>query len=312
MSEQIAMDVGNWVGNFATVERVKNFRLHFLGGEPFLNLEAVHTIIDTIDNNYSIPSSPDGRYVVFTNGDFLTKENLTALKNKGVLIYLHCLNDISLAELEWRINLVRDICHGCAVSIVIDDSPIDRFLEIIKLAIKYRCHPRLSALYLFRPTKPYKRDWEVYTKLPDNYISIYRDKVVSALRLILDSGIAIYPNFIQSDIYITWDKIGINPHFCGRCFYVIDSVGNIRSCSMLHTEIGSIYEHRKASDLSFIQKHVAIEDCRDCEWVTWCQSGCPARRTANEKIYLCDVYKKTFPMMMELKDRWLHRNKKVD
>jgi len=298
MSLTTAKDIGNWIGAFATKENVKNFRCHFLGGEPFLNLEAIFNITDTLDSNYSIPSASDGRYIIFTNGDYLTDENLKEVKLRNILIYIHCLNDISLEELENRILAVKEICHGCALSIVIDDSPVDRFVEIIKLAIKHKCHPRMNALY------------QVGVNYVEEYKKIYREKITRALSLILASGVAIYPNFLQSDLYITWDKVGVNPHFCGKCFYVINQFGKIRTCTLDVVESNNtIYNSYKKEDISFWQKHEAPFECKTCQWVTWCQGGCPVRRkiASTNKIYLCDVYKETFPIMFELKKRWLNR-----
>ncbi len=67
MEMSVAKDIGNWVGKATHDARVKNFRCHFLGGEPFINLNSVFTIIEIIDNNYNIPASSDGKYVIFTN-----------------------------------------------------------------------------------------------------------------------------------------------------------------------------------------------------------------------------------------------------
>ena len=301
MEMSVAKDIGNWVGKATHDARVKNFRCHFLGGEPFINLNSVFTIIEIIDNNYNIPASSDGKYVIFTNGDYLTDQNLRELKNRKVLIYLHCLEDLPINELEKRILLVKNIHHGCALSIVIDESPLDRFREIIKLAIKHKCHPRMNALYKVNP------------EYVSEYKKIYREKIRLALDLIYNSDFVVYPNFLQSDLYITWDKIGVNPHFCGKCFYVIDSVGKIRTCTIPddsnRTEY-SVYNCTTWKDINFVHKHkVDNDDCYSCKWVTWCQGGCPVRRKIAkvEKTYLCDIYKETFPIMFELKNRWENR-----
>lgn len=300
MTSKTAIDVGNWIGKVSEKENIQNFRAHFLGGEPFLNLPAIYNIVDTIDKKYNVPPAAEGKYIIFTNGDFLTESNLQEIKKRRILIYLHCVNDLSLLELERRIALVKYICGGCSLSIVIDDSPIERFVEIIKLAIKHKCHPRMNALY------------EVEENQVKDYTEIYRTKISTALNMLIDSNWAVYPNFLQSEQFVTWDKIGINPHFCGKCFYVIDAVGGIRSCTLKNTDMGNIYENTDLGTLHFHQRHSAkyIKECQDCQYITWCQGGCPMRRkiasgSYNNKIYLCDVYKELFSKVFILRDRWL-------
>ena len=298
MTIDTALKVADWIGNCCYNENVQNFRCHFLGGEPFLNLPAVFGLIDTVESKYQIKGAEEGKYVIFTNGDFLDTAILKEMKRRKIYIYLHCMNELSLAELENRILFVKYICGGCSLSIVINDSPIDKFIDIVELAIKHKCHIRMNALY------------EVSPEYAEEYTKIYKDKVSIALDLLIQSGWAIYPNFLQSELFITWDKIGINPHFCGKCFYVINTAGELRSCTMKNTYMGTINDNYK--DLVFHQRHTAknLSECKSCEWVTWCQGGCPARRkiatgSVDNKIYLCEAYKELFPKMFVLRDRWL-------
>lgn len=303
MTKATALKVANWVGNYCYSENVQNFRCHFLGGEPFLNLPVVFDLIDNIEDNYKITGADEGKYVIFTNGDFLNSTVLREIKRRRIFVYLHCMNELAVSELERRILLVKYFCGGCSLSIVIDDSPIDKFIDIVKLAIKYKCHLRMNALY------------EVGPDYVNEYSKIYKEKVSTALDLLIQSGWAIYPNFLQSELFITWDKIGINPHFCGKCFYVINTRGELRSCTIKNTYMGTVDDNYK--ELVFYQRHTAknIEECKNCEWVTWCQGGCPVRRkiatgSFNNKIYLCDTYKELFPKMFVLRDRWLEYKKK--
>ena len=81
MNIQQAIKTAQWITNIYCKENVKEFRVHFLGGEPFLNLPAVFTIINEINQNKPKTTKPAGYkgregFVIFTNGDYITSDNL--------------------------------------------------------------------------------------------------------------------------------------------------------------------------------------------------------------------------------------------
>ena len=108
----------------------------------------------------------------------------------------------------------------------------------------------------------------------------------------------------------TWDGEK-NPNFCGKCFVAINHNGKIRSCNGdMSTEIGDIETPFKELCFSHRWSAKNLSECNGCEWIIWCQGGCPLTRKLAYGTYeyrspFCSAFKELFPRLMKLKERWV-------
>jgi len=296
-----AMDfVAKWITAILKTEEVKQTNLHFLGGETLLNLEAVFTIVDYVTTNkpeYTVPY-----YLLFTNGDPLMKDLsvgekiLKELKKRRFMVLINPTYD-SFENVERKVEFVKSICGGCSISVALNDFNMARILDLVTLAIKYDAHIRISRLYQGG------RD--------PNYIKEYTEKVSKALDMLLEAEKPMMPNFVVDSVFPTW-KGKENPYACGKRLIIIDPDGTIRSCSGdLSSGIGSIYTCNRIADFKFPQRKSAKNkpECQKCEWVAWCQGGCPqvarlAYGSYEAKDPFCPALKVFFPKLMKLVEKW--------
>jgi len=121
MSPNVAIQLSHWLGHLCRLEEVKQLKVHFLGGEPFENFDGLLQLIDQLE--ISIPtttmSHSDGRYVVFTNGDFITYPNLSELHKRHVRIMLNPTTK-PLSRVEDKMEKIKLYCGGVSLAVVAD------------------------------------------------------------------------------------------------------------------------------------------------------------------------------------------------
>ncbi len=298
MTKSISTDVANWIRKLVETENVKYLRCHFLGGEPTFNLKAVFNIADILKD---VQGPPEGKYVIFTNGDSLVDEILKEFKHRQIRVLLNPTDD-PLYLVEDKILQVKDIMGGCSLAICLDQLNLQRLPELTKLALRYKCHIRTNRLYNGG-------------SIPGS-VDYYQTQMVQMFKLLLESDWKIWPNFIMETTTPTWEGEK-NPNFCGKYFIVIDPDGSIRSCNAdLSTVVGNIYTHHRMKDFKFTHRWSSkgIEECQECEYKLWCQSGCPLTRkltygTYDKRSPFCSAFKVLFPILMVLTKKW--KDKKV-
>jgi radical SAM protein with 4Fe4S-binding SPASM domain len=301
MSEKISL----WICDLMRNGNVPEYRIHFLGGEPLLNRHPMLKIVDIVNANKPDLSNPapEGGFVVFTNGDFLSNTTLKMLKRRNIKILLNPTNN-PLCEIEKRILKIKKICRGCSLAIVLDEFNMPRLPQLTELAVQYGCHMRVNRLY-HGGTIP-------------GYVDEYEKQMGKMFEILLGAERSMWPNFIMESMTVTWPGPK-NPNACGRWFLVVDPDGTVRSCNAdMETVIGHISTHRSIRDFKFPQRWSAknLSECQGCEWIMWCQGGCPYTRkltygTYGKRTPFCGAFKKLFPMLFELKNRWLKQQKKL-
>ncbi len=293
MTLQMANDVGSWLASLYKKEEAKSYRISFLGGEPSINLDAVCTITDKLDLMYQNPIRKD--YLLFTNGDFLTLPALYRIKRRKLRVMFNP-TMAPLDEIERKITMFKKYLGGCWMSIVLDECNIERIEEIVKLALKYHCHTRISRLY--------------NGGIDLDYVQKYKEVMHKVFDLLLDSDWVMHYNQLIDSFYL--GAKNKNPYSCGKFYMTIDPDGSIRSCSGDYsTKIGHITTHHKLSDLRFIQRWTAKDapECQECEYVSFCQAGCPlvkklAYGTYQGKSPFCGALKELLPRLIQLKNKW--------
>jgi radical SAM protein with 4Fe4S-binding SPASM domain len=181
----------------------------------------------------------------------------------------------------------------------LNDFNLPRLEDLAKLAVKQDCHIRTNRLY------------NGGTIL--NYVDEYKFQMKKMFNVLLEAKSPMWPNIIMESTVPTYPGPK-NPCLCGKRYIVIDVDGTIRSCNPdQDTKIGSIYTHN-FKDLKFPQRWSAknLPECQGCEWITWCQGGCPYTRklaygTYERKSPFCSAFKELFPMLMELKKKYENR-----
>jgi uncharacterized protein len=303
MIPQVAEKVGDWIATVCTQENVKNLNVSFLGGEPTNNIEGVFCLADRVNITLSSTRYRSGSLFrasgrIFTNGDFLTREMLLSLKQRKIIIMLNPTYE-SLDEVENRIRFIKEVCGGCHLSVVLNDFNLLRLEGLTKLAIKYGCHIRVNRLYDGGGNR--------------DYVKAYEIQMTKMFNLLLTADKPMWPNWIMESSYPTWEGVK-NPYSCGKWFVVIDPNGDLRSCNPdPSTIVGHISTH-KWEDLKFPQRWSAknLPECQGCEWITWCQGGCPYTRKLtygnyDHKSPFCEAFKQLFPLLMQLKEKWCER-----
>lgn len=302
MTHQMAGELAFWIGSLCEIERVKSYRCHILGGEPLENLPVVYTLLDKLED--SLPEHthgvPEGKYVIFTNGELLTEDILREFKRRHVKIMLNP----TMNSLEWvedRMKMIKSICGGVSLAVVADKFNVVRLHLLAKLASDMDGHIRINRLY--------DGGFNVW------YVDAFRKQMHKVFDVLLEAKKPMWPNFIMESTYVTWE-LPKNPNACGRWILIFDSDGTIRSCNAdLDTRIGHIHTHHAMSDFKFTHRWSAknLPECQGCEWIVWCQGGCPYSRklafgTYDKPTAFCWAYKELFPRLMELTKRWKDRN----
>lgn len=302
MSLPVAKDIANWISNICVNENVQNLNISFLGGEPTNNIVGIFHFIDqlrkNLDSRFSSVHIFDQAGIhlrLFTNGDLLTDDMLRELKRHKVVIMLNPTYD-TLSDIEAKIQYIRAICGGCNMAIALNDFNMNRLSDLTGLAIKHGCHIRTNRLY---------DGGNIH-----GYVESYESAMHEMFDLLMEASKPMWPNWIMESTYPTW-RGPKNPYSCGRWFVAIDPDGTIRSCNPdPDTRVGSIYTHQWR-DISFPHRWSAkhLPECQDCEWITWCQGGCPYTRkltygTYNHKSPFCSAFKTLFPKLMQLRDKW--------
>ena len=294
MSSEIGQKLLTWIHDLCAAEQVKLFKAHFLGGEP---LENWPVLLQLLDGLVDLPAHPDGKFVLFTNGDLLTVEKLKELRARHVKIMLNPTTD-SLAVVDNKMTMIKSHCGGVSLAVVADTVNLPRLVDLTKLAIKYHGHIRINRLY-HGGTIP-------------GYVDAFQNQMSLVLDTILEAERPMWPNFIMESTYPLWNSPK-NCYSCGRWLLVIDPDGTIRSCNAdMDTIIGHIDTHKRASDFKFMQRWSAkqLPECQDCQWVGWCQGGCPFTRKLAYGTYLqrtpfCRAFKELFPKLKLIRDRWV-------
>jgi len=292
-----------WLCNLLKTENVKMLKVLFLGGEPLTKTGMILQMIDGI--NFYKPEltkpHPDGEFLIFTNGDRLNPLILDEFKKRKVRVVLNPCHD-PIEKIESKINLNKAYMGGCSLAIALDEFNLARLPELTELAIRQKSHIRTNRLY--------------HGGVIPGYIEKYKESMTKMFRLLLLSDWVMWPNFIMESTYPTWEGPK-NPNACGRWLLIVDPDGGIRSCNAdMETKIGSIYTHKKMADFEFSHRWSAktLPECQGCEWITWCQGGCPYTRkltygTYEKRSPFCEPFKELFPLLFELKSRWKSRSK---
>lgn len=298
MSNEMAAQVAKWAVRVYQEEHVRVMRNYFLGGEPGLNSEAIFTIVDTIQNlksDYTIGPAEHNGFLIFTNGDCFDENTLKECKKRSIRFLLNPTYD-SMQEIEDKFLYIKSMCGGSGLSIALNDLNLDRLPEFARLVVKHNSYMRMNRLYQ-GGTIP-------------GYVEKYKSQMKKMFEILLAAEKPMWPNITMLSTYFTWPP-PVNANTCGKALLVIDPDGTIRTCSAdLGTVAGHISTHG-FKDIKFTYRWSAknLPECQGCEWVTWCQGGCPLARklvygTVDKRTPYCSAFKELFPLLFKLVEKW--------
>lgn len=273
-----------------------------LGGEPLL--------YEDVTREYFVKVrevTPEVQFKdLFTNGLLLTEDFVKWTKEERVVITLSA-NDTPLDVLEDRMKLISKHRKYAVHSIVLAYQNLIRLNELIDLCAKYRLQPRLRHVYMGGSIQRYIEDY---------------DRIVpEAVQRILDKGYLFYPHFFFEMTAPFWDR-PFFAHSCGSRYFLTDPDGKVRVCPTRPESIGNLFDegfefiwNMKASSCPSFRPD-RIEECEKCEFRNLCGGGCLATKIAAFGTHLrpspfCKTFKKVFPMVLEMKDRWLKNQRGV-
>jgi radical SAM protein with 4Fe4S-binding SPASM domain len=273
-----------------------------VGGEPLLYEEIVKEYFTKIKE-----ITPDVKFRdIFTNGLLLTEDFVKWTKNERIVITLSC-DDTSSGIVEDRMKLISKHRRYAVHSIALSYENMYRLNELIDLSFKYKLQPRLRHIYT--------------GCLDQNYIETYDKIVTESMQRILDKGYLFYPHFLYEMTGPFWDR----PYFahpCGSQYFVVDPDGKVRVCPAKQDSIGSIFDDNfefirniKCSNFPSF-KPDGIEECQSCEFKVLCGGGCLVTKIFKYGTHLkpspfCKTFKKVFPMVIEMKNRWIDNGRRV-
>lgn len=293
-----ANDLSNWIHKTCEENNVELYKAHFLGGEPLKNFKILIQLLEALKD---LPEHPDGKFVVFTNGDLLDRDKMRKLKKYHVRIMLNP-TDRELLNILKKLDEIKEVMGGVSLAVTADERNLPRLPVLTEIAVTLQSHIRINRLY--------------NGGLLPGYIEEFGRQMHKVFDILLNSKFVMWPNFILESTYPLWEGLK-NCHACGRWLLVFDSDGTIRSCNAdMDTKVGSIYTH-EFKDIKFHQRWSAknIPECQGCEWANggWCQGGCPLTRkltwnTYNKPTPFCEVFKTLFPRLKELTKRWKEQN----
>lgn len=299
MSHEMSIEVAKWIVNMYRKEKVRVMRNYFLGGEPGLNVDAIFDIVDYVKRfkpEYTIGPAEHNGFLVFTNGDLFNGEALRGAKKRGIRFLLNPTYD-SLQEVENKFKFVKSICGGCGLSVALNDLNLDRLPDLTRMVVKHGAYMRMNRLY--------------QGGIVPGYVEKYKKQMKKMFEILLKAEKPMFPNITMLSTYFTWPPPK-NANTCGKALLVIDPDGTIRTCSAdLTTVTGHISTHKNIEDLKFVYRWSAknLLECKDCEWVTWCQGGCPLARkitygNVNKRTPYCSAFKELFPLLFKLVRKW--------
>lgn len=320
LSLEMAEKVGTWLTDVFRDWKIPYVWMNFLGGETLLNIKAVAKVMDIIKQRTPkiiIPWSAR----VYTNGDLLTPEIFQWFRDTKMSIGFNPTYD-SLEEVERKMKLIKDNKIFKILAVPLDDLNLERLPELTKLCLKYQ--------FLMKTNRLYEGG-----NIP-GYVDKYKEAMKKMFKILLEADHVMSPNFIVDtvpiissilqppDYYEFYRKRGghsapktdkVFRMGCGHWTYMIGTDGTIYSCNPdKSTVIGSIFTHFKENDFDFsFNRHEALPECMDCEWVEYCNSGCPYTRkvtygTYEKRTPLCSALKEIWPLVIELADKFKRVN----
>jgi radical SAM protein with 4Fe4S-binding SPASM domain len=318
MSIKTADDVAKWLVNLAKVEEAELFSFPILGGEPLMNADVLFHLIATLQRD--LPKhlknvrartgasgvnvkNEDRLFILFTNGDYLTEENLRRIEAHRLLAYINPTDD-NLISVEEKVKKLKAVCGHCNLAITLNKKNMPRLPELVDIAIRNGGVTRISRMY------DGGRD--------PNYVKEYGRQMHKVFDMLLAAPVPMHPNWIVESTWVTWDKPS-NPNGCGKWSIHMGPDGVIRSCNADYsTKIGSIYTHSRLSDFKFTHRWSAknLPECQGCEFITFCQGGCPYSRkltygTYDKRTPFCEELKTLYPRVLELAKKWKEYQERI-
>lgn len=295
MDENTFSRLLDWIPEVWEVNNVKVNVINFLGGEPLLRTDRIKKIMDSVYKN------TDGMQgLVNTNGDLVDSVNWGDLED--IQWITTNITDISIEELTRRMKIVseRSNVKGQTITVTLDDYNLERIVDISRFGIEngYRLRYQRN-LYKELDIQYKKRLLKKYHEVCD----LSEDYIMR--------GYYVHTTFLLDTLISLWE-LESSPYPCGKRLATVYPDGTVGPCIRDHSfKTGTIFD---ANPLSKIQCEIfhydaakpdLPDECRECEFKTVCQGGCPYDKllfsgTSSGKSIVCDIHKEIIPRLRYL------------
>jgi len=264
--------------------------LLILGGEPLMVPDMCQYLIKGFRE-----ISPQMYVRIATNGDLMNDEIVPWCEELKVVMHLSA-NNTPIPVIEEQIKFLQRTRIPIEPCVALTMHNMRRVKDLLALYHKYSCY-RVRLRHLFG-------------RADQKYLDLYHKTIPEALQWVLEDK-EVPPRKLE--------------HTCGTRYFIIDPNGDVGwCCSRIklianNWKIGSIWD----DDFDFLEAmnrhnhpihdYKGIPECEKCDFRTTCGSGCPLQKIVRYgRIDLpspyCRSYKKTVPLLIEMKKRWNERH----
>lgn len=299
----------------------KELGINWFGGEPLLNFSIVKYITEKLKNKgYNLKCH------LTTNGSLLTSEMICYLKEN----YENITAQISIDDVDEKYGLIKrylNINNKLAYSRVIQSiSMLANNNILVSVRINFASTHIASAKQIYARVQndlekicPKKNLYIYFAPLslsdPKENISRYKGNEVhpylQAVKIQFEEGYPInrlkYPE--QYDLLAAF---GLMPHSfaCGMCVenrYAIDANGDLYKCHRLvgkeKYKVGSVFDGLEKNDFyykMYVTDDIIDNDCKNCNILPICQTGCKANRLLIGDFAKCHKIKQSQKELLSL------------
>lgn len=291
MNTETADDLIKFVQICRNYNNTKGLHIHWMGGEPLLNLDIIEYIskklIEYCDNNKVMYGAS-----ISTNGVLLNKDIAHRLNNYKVISTqitvdgtkeIHNKRRILINEEDSYSIILNNILEckdiiNIKVRTNIDKENIDNVYDLIDQLNKYNIE------YFYKPV--INPDIELYNKIEGN-TNFFTEEEYSEVEIDLETYINKKFNKSINDLY---PSLKISPCDGDReTTLKIDPNGLIYRCTALFSQpemsVGNIVHGITNSCLQTKWTGIEIhQKCKECEKLPICGGGCPLKRIKNPHI----------------------------
>ena len=268
-----------------------------LGGEPLLHERLVKELFQKITKVVPIKFKN-----MFTNGVLLNKNVVDWAKQSKTALLLSA-NNSSLDFLEEKLSLIADEQVPSSLSITLSENNLDRLSQLVYLARDYGTNLRLRHEYSGPAREEYRKK--------------YDEVMSSVVKEIAEKEYDFYP-YLFFEMTTPWNREYFT-HNCGYGYFAIDPNGDVKPCLAQERVVGNLHD----KDFNFVDVVQKIDvkfdyddilECEVCEHKIICGGGCPLTKmyafgTHKKPSPLCKTFKKVFPYIYKMKDRWVEKNR---
>lgn len=286
MSEDVAKDIVSYIEKEIILYSIKKAFVHFHGGEPFLNYEAIDLIIDEINRIEGI----DVLYSVTTNGTLYNKNILECMKKIDDL-------NVSIDGMEKSHDLKRMFLNGEGSYEIVTQNIKQILNENVQLTARMTCTKDSLSTHYEDVVHVFDLGIKKVISAIDYWTHLWEQ---NELQLYVKHTDRIYEYIRKKEGYEFWDSLSGLYSRKGQCLggiynRVIDCEGNIYPCMSVYGleqwAIGNIYHgiNDDWEERLWETNSISEDKCINCGNYNYCAvRRCVFYRVNKDADILCE------------------------